>query len=62
MLATLAITVSQLAASSVVDHVDQRVILAGCGLLTLSYAVGWRIATRRLTPADEPPLASTEPR
>jgi MFS family permease len=55
MLATLAIAVSQLAASSVVDHVDQRVILAGCGLITLSYAIGWRIATRRLAPAGEPP-------
>lgn len=53
MLATLAIAVSQLAASAVVDHVDERVILAGCGLITLSYAIGWRIATRRLTLAAE---------
>jgi MFS family permease len=55
MLATLAITVSQLAASSVVDHVAHWVILAGCGALTLTYAVGWRIATRRLAPAADPP-------
>lgn len=55
MLATLAITVSQLAASSVVDHVGHWVILAGCGALTLTYAIGWRIATRRLAPAGEPP-------
>ena len=35
MLATLAISVSQLARGLVVDHVDERVILAGCGLITL---------------------------
>ena len=51
MLATLAIAVSQLGAAAVVDFVDMRVILAGCGLITLSYAIGWRIATRGLTPA-----------
>lgn len=49
MLATLAIAVSQLGAAAVVDHVDERAILAGCGLITLVYAVGWRIATRRLS-------------
>ncbi|SCG52802.1 MFS transporter [Micromonospora coxensis] len=57
MLATLAISVSQLVVASVVDVVDERVVLAGCGLVTLVYAVGWRIATRRLSlsdPAVEP--------
>jgi MFS family permease len=49
MLATLAIAVSQLGATAVVDHVDQRVILAGCGLITLTYAVVWRLATRKLS-------------
>ncbi|MCO1598117.1 MFS transporter [Micromonospora sp. RHAY321] len=49
MLATLAISVSQLAVALVVDVVDERVVLAGCGLVTLVYAVGWRIATRRLS-------------
>ncbi|MFG1915360.1 MFS transporter [Micromonospora sp. NPDC048898] len=52
MLATLAISVSQLAVALVVDVVDERVVLAGCGLITLVYAVGWRIATRRLTLSD----------
>jgi hypothetical protein len=51
MLALLAIAISQLAASAVVDHVDLRVILAGCGVITLTYAIGWRIATRRLRPS-----------
>jgi len=55
MLATLAIAISQLAATAVVDHVDQRAVLAGCGLVTLSYAVGWRIATRRLALTDPQP-------
>ena len=49
MLTTLAIAVSQLGATAVVDHVDQRVILAGCGLITLTYSIGWRLATRRLS-------------
>jgi hypothetical protein len=46
-----------------VDHVDQRVVLAGCGLTTLVYAVGWWVATRRLDLSDDggpdaaPPLA-----
>ncbi|MDG4828778.1 MFS transporter [Solwaraspora sp. WMMD1047] len=52
MLATLAISVSQLAVAAVVDRVDERIVLAGCGLVTVVYAVGWRIATRRLTLAD----------
>ncbi|MFG1843540.1 MFS transporter [Micromonospora sp. DT228] len=55
MLATLAISVSQLAVALVVDVVDERVVLAGCGLITLVYAVGWRIATRRLTLSDPVP-------
>ncbi|MGI5523566.1 MFS transporter [Micromonospora sp. CA-259024] len=53
MLATLAISVSQLAVALVVDVVDERVVLAGCGLITLVYAVGWRIATRRLSLTDQ---------
>ncbi|MGK5440957.1 MFS transporter [Micromonospora sp. URMC 105] len=52
MLATLAISVSQLVVASVVDVVNERVVLAGCGLVTLVYAVGWRIATRRLSLSD----------
>jgi MFS family permease len=55
MLATLAISVSQLVTASVVDLVDERVILAGCGLITLVYAIGWRIATRRLALTDPVP-------
>jgi MFS family permease len=49
MLTTLSIAVSQLVATAFVDRVDDRVILAGGGLLTLTYAIGWRIATRGLT-------------
>ncbi|MFC4147038.1 MFS transporter [Micromonospora mangrovi] len=57
MLATLAISLSQLVVALVVDSVDERVVLAGCGMVTLVYAVGWRLATRRLSltdPATEP--------
>ncbi|MFJ6152576.1 MFS transporter [Micromonospora profundi] len=59
MLATLAISVSQLAVALVVDVVDERVVLAGCGLVTLVYAIGWRIATRRLSLTD--PVAEPVP-
>ncbi|MEV4465295.1 MFS transporter [Micromonospora echinofusca] len=57
MLATLAVSVSQLAVAAVVDTVDERVVLATCGLVTVVYAIGWRIATRRLSltdPAGQP--------
>nr|WP_106125870.1 MFS transporter [Pseudosporangium ferrugineum] len=61
MLATLAISVSQLGAALFVDHVDERVILVSCGSITLLYAIGWRIATRNLSLADDPPPATDEP-
>jgi MFS family permease len=48
MLATLAIAISQLGAGAVIDIVDQKWVLAGCASITLIYAIGWRIATRRL--------------
>jgi len=54
MLATLAISASQLAVAAVIDHVGERAVLAGCALTTLVYAIGWRIATRRLSLADGP--------
>jgi len=64
MLATLSIAISQLGAALFVDRVDERVILAGCALITLTYAIGWRIATRNLSltdpePQEEQPLAGT---
>ncbi|MEU9826673.1 MFS transporter [Micromonospora chersina] len=52
MLATLAIAVSQLVVALAVDAVDERTVLAGCGLVTVVYAVGWRFATRRLSLTD----------
>ena len=54
MLATLAIAVSQLLAGAAIAHVDQRWIIAGCASITISYAIVWRIATRRLQPSAEP--------
>ena len=61
MLATLAIAVSQLGAAAFVDRVNERAILAGCGLVTLVYAIGWRIATRNLSLADPAAQADTGP-
>ncbi|WP_433297388.1 MFS transporter [Actinoplanes sp. CA-030573] len=57
MVVTLSVAVSQLAASAVVDHVDMRWILAGCGLITLCYAAVWGMATRRLRLGENPSLA-----
>jgi MFS family permease len=59
MLATLAIAVSQLGAAAVVDHVSQRLILAVGGLITLTYAIAWRIATRKLSLAGPSPAELT---
>jgi MFS family permease len=59
MLATLAIAVSQLVAGAAIDRVDSRWIIAGCASITLTYAIGWRIATRRLRPSTEPTFGIT---
>ncbi|GIE27522.1 MFS transporter [Actinoplanes italicus] len=59
MLATLAIAVSQLVAGAAIDRIDQEWIIAGCGLITLTYAIGWRLATRRLKPSAEPTFGIT---
>jgi hypothetical protein len=41
-----------------VDTVDWRVLVACCGVTTLSYAVGWFLVTRRIpTQAPVPALA-----
>ncbi|MFV2018004.1 MFS transporter [Micromonospora sp. LOL_023] len=56
MLATLAISVSQLLVASVIDTLDSRIILAACGLVTITYATGWWLVTRRFslaTPVDD---------
>jgi MFS family permease len=53
MLATLAVSVSQLVVGTLVDHVDIRVLIACCGATTLLYSLAWRLTTRRLL-AREP--------
>ena len=58
MLATLAISASQLALLPLVDRVDERVLIAACGSVTLLYAIAWSIATRRLSRAAEEVLSS----
>nr|GID88326.1 MFS transporter [Actinoplanes derwentensis] len=59
MLATLAIAISQLGAGAVIATVDPRWIIASCASITLTYAVVWRIATRRLAPSTEPTFGIT---
>jgi MFS family permease len=48
MIATLAVSVSQLVVGAFVDAVSPRILVAACGGATLLYAVAWRLATRRL--------------
>ncbi|MEV0716227.1 MFS transporter [Asanoa sp. NPDC050611] len=57
MVATLAVSLSQLGVATVVDTLDERVILAGCGAVTLVYAVGWWLATRRLSLTSAPAVS-----
>lgn len=47
MLATLAVSVSQLAVGAFVDRVDPRPLVAISGAVTLVYAIGWGLVTRR---------------
>jgi hypothetical protein len=48
-----------LLAGALVDHVGPRSTLAACGSLTLTYAVVWRLITRRLLRTA--PTAVAEP-
>ncbi|GGK18777.1 MFS transporter [Pilimelia terevasa] len=58
MLATLAISVSQTVVGALLDVVTPAVLIAGCGTVTLVYAVLWRLGTRRLpAPAPQPSAA-----
>lgn len=58
MIATLAVSASVLVIGALVDHVDTRPLIAACGAVTLLYAIGWRLTTRRLmrgsASAEEP--------
>jgi MFS family permease len=57
MIATLAVAVSQLVAGMFVDHVSPRVVVAVCALVTVTYAVFWRLLTLRVMRSDPtPPL------
>jgi MFS family permease len=48
MIAMAAISFSQAAAGALTDQFGPRWVIAGCGSLTLLYAVVWRLATVRL--------------
>lgn len=58
MLATLAISASQLVTGLLVDHVNARYLIVGCAALTFAYAVVWRLATLRLQVTDPGPATS----
>jgi hypothetical protein len=58
MIAMLAVTVSQVVVGLFVDSVDARVLIACCAATTLSYAVGWRLVTRRVATLAPAPAAA----
>jgi MFS family permease len=60
MIATLAISASVLFVGLLVDHVDPRILIAICGALTLSYGIGWRLATKRLMRTATAPAYAIE--
>ncbi|HZM79248.1 MAG TPA: MFS transporter [Candidatus Limnocylindrales bacterium] len=57
MVAMLAITVSQLIVGLFIDSISPRVLIACCAATTISYAIGWRLVTRRLDDPAKPALA-----
>jgi MFS family permease len=56
MLASVAISVSQLIVGALVETVNTHVLIAGCGMVTLAYAIGWRLATLRLVASPAGPI------
>ncbi|MBT8226425.1 MAG: MFS transporter [Dactylosporangium sp.] len=48
MLASLAVSLSQLGVGALVDQVSIRLLVVASGALTLAYAVGWRLVTRHV--------------
>lgn len=48
MVAMLAVTVSQLIVGMFIDSISPKVLIACCAVTTISYAIGWRLVTRRL--------------
>lgn len=63
MLATLAVSASQLLVGVFVDQAPARLLIAVCGAATLGYAVLWRLVTARYVPAvpAEPAAAGVGP-
>ncbi len=59
MFATTAVTISQVLVGLLVDRVDPWLLVAGCGLATLLYSVGWRLVTLRFGTAEPVPGAAT---
>lgn len=55
MIATLAVALSQLVAGIFVDHVSPRVVVAVCALVTVAYALVWRLWTLKIMPGPSTP-------
>ncbi len=47
MIMTLVMATSQIAVGLLVDHTPPRFLVAACGAVTILYALGWRLWTRR---------------
>ncbi len=58
MIAALTVGVSLLVTTALDSHISTRALIAGCGSITLLYAVVWRFLTQRMT--TRPATADTE--
>lgn len=56
MIATLAVSLSQLGAGAALDYANPRFVVMGCALVTLVYGIGWRLVTRGPAFRREHPL------
>lgn len=61
MIAMVAMSLSQAVAGALTDRLGPRLVIAGCGALTLMYAVVWRLATVRLLRRSRPPTPVSLP-
>ncbi|MBN1171731.1 MAG: hypothetical protein JXA67_06115, partial [Micromonosporaceae bacterium] len=56
MIATLAVSLSQLGAGAALDYANPRFVVMGCALVTLVYGIGWGLVTRGPAFRREHPL------
>jgi MFS family permease len=61
MITTVAISISQLVVGVLVDRTSSRLLVACCGGVTLTYAVLWRLLTRRIMRRQGAAMPAADP-